>query len=99
VRPSVMLLGFLLGSSGAICFGLSGVAFIFWLLGPDYPELRAEVEPLLGHLGRFLALAIASGLSFEGMLRQRRWRHVSVTILVLVLAGVVAQYTLADQPA
>jgi len=90
-----MLLGFLLGSSGAICFGLFGVAFIFWLLGPDYPELRAEVGPLLGHLGRFLALTIASGLSFEGMLRQRRWRYVSLTLLALVLAGVVARYAVA----
>ena len=87
-----MLLGFLLGSSGAICFGLMGVAFVFWVLGPEHPELRSEFGPLMSHLGRFGILTLASGLSFYGLLRQRPWRVLSVAILLLVLGLVIAAY-------
>lgn len=92
MRPSVVLTGFLLGSSGAICFGLLGVAVIFMVLGPDHPELRPEVGPLLGHLWRFALLTTAAALSFYGLLRQRPWRRLSVAALVLVLAGLGAFY-------
>ena len=87
-----MLLGFLLGSSGAICFGLLGVAFVFWLLGPEYPELAAETGPLLGHLARFAVLTAAAALAFYGLLRQRPWRRLAVGCLLLVLAGMVLVY-------
>ena len=92
MRPSVVLLGFLLGSSGAICFGLTGVAFIYWLLGPEHPELLAETGPLLGHLVRFGLLTVAAGFAFYGLLRQRRWRRIGVAGLLLVLAGLAAVY-------
>jgi len=94
MRPSVMLLGFVLGSSGAICFGLLGVAFVFFMLGPEHPELKSEIGPLMTHLGRFAALTAAAAVSFEGLLRQRSWRRPGVGILLLVLAAVVAAYTL-----
>jgi len=97
MRPSVVLLGFLLGSSGAICFGLFGVAFVFWVLGPQNPELSAEVGPLLSHLGRFGMLTLASAASFYGLLRQRPWRRISVAILLLVLGLIVAAYAWADR--
>ena len=92
MRPSVMLTGFLLGSSGAICFGLLGVAVVFFALGPEHPELRAEVGPLLGHLWRFGALTAIAAVSFYGLLRQRPWRRLSVAALVLVLTGLVLVY-------
>jgi len=92
MRPSVMLTGFLLGSSGAICFGLLGVAVVFFVLGPEHPELKAEVGPLLGHLGRFSALTAIAAVSFYGLLRQRPWRRFSVAALVLVLAALVLVY-------
>ena len=95
MRPSVMLTGFLLGSSGAICFGLAGVAVVFLVLGPGHPELRAEVGPLLGHLWRFAALTLVSALSFYGLLRQLPWRRHSVAALLLVLGGLVLRYSLA----
>lgn len=87
-----MLLGFLLGSSGAICFGLLGVALVFLLLGPEHPELAAEAGPLLIHLARFAVLTAAAGLSFYGLLRQRRWRRIGVVFLLLVLAGLTLVY-------
>lgn len=92
-----MLLGFLLGSSAAICFGLLGVAFIFWLIGPENPQLKAEVGPLLTHLSRFAALAAASAASFYGLLRERPWRRYSVAVLLAVLAAVTLSYALAER--
>jgi hypothetical protein len=90
-----MLTGFLLGSSGAICFGLLGVAVVFLVLGPEHPALRAEVGPLLGHLGRFAVLTAAAALSFYGLLRERPWRRFSVAALLLVLSGLVLAYAQA----
>jgi hypothetical protein len=97
MRPSVVLLGFLMGSSGAICFGLFGVAVVFWVLGPEHPELGAEVGSLLTHLARFGVLAGVSALSFYGLLRQRTWRHWSVVAVLVVLALVILAYSLADR--
>ena len=94
MRPSVVILGFLLGSSGSISFGLLGVAFIFWFLGPDHPELADEVGPLLTHLARFLLLTAVSAVSFVGLLRQRPWRRISVAVLLVVLGGIVLAYSL-----
>jgi hypothetical protein len=95
MKPSVMLLGFLLGSCGAVSFGLLGVAFIFWLIGPEHPELKAEVGPLITHLLRFLGLTVASAVSFYGLVRQTWWRRYSVGALVMVLGAVIAAYSLA----
>lgn len=97
MRPSVALLGFLMGSSGAICFGLFGVAIVFRVLGPEHPELAAEVGPLLTHLLRFAVLAGVSAVSFWGLVRERPWRRWSVLALVLVFAGVVLSYSLAGR--
>ena len=93
MRPSVALLGFLLGSSGAICFGLVGVALIFWILSPSHPELGAEVGPLFGHLARFAVLTGASAWSFYGLIYSRPWRRISIAVLALTLTAVVLSYT------
>lgn len=93
MRPSVALLGFLLGSSSAICFGLVGVALIFWILSPAHPELGAEVGPLFGHLARFGVLTAASAWSFYGLIHARPWRRVSIVVLMFTLAAVILSYT------
>jgi len=95
MKPSVVLLGFLLGSSSAICFGLLGVAFVFWLLSPEHPELQTEIGPLIQHLGRFAVLTAFAATSFYGLLRQRPWRRVSVAALLLVLGVIALGYLLA----
>ena len=92
MKPSVVLLGFVLGSSAAISFSLFGVAIVFWVLQPEYPRLDSELEPLLTHLGIFVLLTGVAGLSFYGMLRERKWRRIAVTALGAMLAGVVAYY-------
>jgi hypothetical protein len=97
MRPSVALLGFLLGSSGAICFGLLGVAFVFWLLAPEHPELGPEIQPLILHLGRFGVLTAVSALSFYGLVTQRPWRQFSIAVLSLTLGAVILSYALAGR--
>jgi len=93
MRPSVALLGFLLGSSGAISFGLIGVAFIFWLLAPEHPELQAEIQPLIGHLARFTLLTVASAFGFYGLVTEKPWRRWSVAALAFTLGAVILSYS------
>jgi hypothetical protein len=83
MKPSVVLLGILLGSSAAITFSLVGLAVIYAVLGPEYPRLGAESGPLLKHLAIFGGLTALAGLSFYGQLLMRRWRR-------LATAGVLA---------
>ena len=88
LRPSVVLLGFVLGSTGAITFGLLGVAFVFTWLLPDYPRLEGELPALWRSLGMFAALTCAAALSFYGQLRARVWRRAAISALLLGIAVV-----------
>lgn len=92
MRPSVVLLGFLLGSSVAITFSLSGVALVFLLLRSEYPRVDEEIWPLFGHLALFLVLTVAAAFSFYGAIRELRWRRASFVFLAAVLAVVGAYY-------
>jgi O-antigen ligase len=92
MRPSVVLLGFLLGSSGAISFGLLGVAFVFWVLQPEHPQLNDEIGSLLNHLARFALLTAAAAASFYAVLKARPWRLASLTALAAILTFVVWSY-------
>lgn len=92
MRPSVVLLGFVLGSSVAISFSLTGVAIVFAILRSDYPRLDSEIGALLTHLAIFLVLTAVAGLSFWGALRERRWRWAAFGGLALMLVGIGAFY-------
>jgi len=92
MRPSVVLLGFVLGSSAAISFSLTGVAIVFAILRSDYPRLDSEVSPLLTHLAIFLALTAMAGLSFWAALRERPWRWAAFVGLAVMLAAIGAFY-------
>ena len=87
MRPSVVLLGFVLGSAAAITFGLGGVLMVFAVLRPEYPRLQDEFPSLLANLAVFAVLTAASAVSFYGLLRRTVWRRAAVTVL---LAGLVA---------
>jgi hypothetical protein len=88
VRPSVVLLGFVLGSTAAITFGLLGVALVFtWLLA-DYPRLESELPALWRSLAMFAALTGLGALSFYGQLRAKVWRQAAIGALVLGIAVV-----------
>ena len=88
MRPSVVLLGFVMGSSAAITFALLGVAIVFGLLRTEHPELSGELPQLLVNLGIFSALTAVAVASFYGQLRGRGWGRVAVALLVLGLVGV-----------
>jgi len=88
MRPSVVLLGFVLGSAAAITFGLLGVALVFTWLLPDYPRLEGELPALWQSLGMFVALTGAAALSFYGQLRAKVWRRAAIGVLLLGIAVV-----------
>jgi len=83
-----VLLGFVLGSAGAIAFGLLGVAVVFTWLLPEYPRLDNELPTLWRTLGMFAALTGLAALSFYGQLRMTGWRWVPIIVLLLGLAAV-----------
>jgi len=89
MRPSVVLLGFVLGSVGAITFGLGGVALVFALLKKDHPGLASEIPLLLANLVAFAALTGVAAFSFYGQLQRRPWRYAAITCLLLGI-GVLA---------
>jgi hypothetical protein len=86
MKPSVVLLGFVLGSAAAITFALLGVLIVFALLGSEYPRLATEFPTLVSSLGMFAALTAAAGLSFYGHLRERGWRLAATGALFVGLA-------------
>ena len=88
MRPSVVLLGFALGSAGAITFGLLGVAVVFTWLLPEYPRLEDELPMLWRSLGMFAALTGVAALSFYGQLRMTGWRRAPIAVLLLGICAV-----------
>jgi hypothetical protein len=91
MKPSVILLGFVLGSAASILFSLVGVAVIFLVLGPSYPRIQAETGSLYVGLGFFTALTVFAALSFYGVLKHRPWRAAALAPLAVVL-GVIGWY-------
>ena len=92
MRPGVVLLGFVLGSAGAITFSLTGVAIIFLLLQSEHPRFAGEIRPLLLHLAIFIFVTAAAALSFYAEIRRWAWRWASKALLATTLLGVVAFY-------
>jgi threonine/homoserine/homoserine lactone efflux protein len=88
MRPSVVLLGFVLGSAVAITFALFGVAVVFTWLQPEYPRLDSEMSTLWGTLGMFAVLTGVAAASFYGQLRARPWRRAAVAVLLLGIGAV-----------
>jgi hypothetical protein len=85
MRPSVVLLGFVLGSAAAITFALAGVAVVFAVLHRDYPRLGVELPTLLASLAMFAVLTALAGASFYGSAHDRPWRRVAVGGLLVAL--------------
>jgi hypothetical protein len=94
MRPTVVVLGFVLGSAAAITFALGGTAVVFLVLRGEHPRLDAEMGELVINLGLFAVLTGAAAASFVGEIKQRLWRRASLTALLAVLAA-IAVYHLA----
>jgi hypothetical protein len=87
MRPSVVILGFVLGSAAAISFSLAGVVIVFAVLRSDYPTLETELPALLESSGIFGALTVAAGFAFYAQLRNAAWRRPAVLVLLIDLAA------------
>ncbi len=91
MRPSVILLGFVLGTAVSILFSLVGVAVIFLVLGSEYPRVRAEADSLWTSLGFFALLTLFAALSFYGVLKKRPWRAAALVPMTIML-GIIGWY-------
>jgi uncharacterized transporter YbjL len=92
VRPTVVILGFVLGSAAAITFALAGTMVVFVVLRAEYPRLETELASLAVSLTLFVLLTAAAGSSFYGEIRQRGWRRVALLALLAMLAAVAAYH-------
>jgi hypothetical protein len=88
MKPSVALLGFVLGSAASITFGLIGVVVVFLFLPSETPRVRSELPLLLRSLAVFAALTLLAGLSFYGQLKDASWRRLAIAALLVLLGAV-----------
>jgi hypothetical protein len=82
MRPLTVLIGFVLGSSASITFGLGAVLIVFLVLAGEHPDLAREMPQLAGSLIAFAVLTAASAGSFLGQVKERPWRgwaHLATT--------------------
>ena len=92
MRPLVVLLGIVMGSTVSIAAALLLTGLVFLLL-PEYgARLADEKRPLLAACLLSVFLAALAAASFYGELRTRSWRYAAHGALVLVLAMVLWVY-------
>jgi hypothetical protein len=86
MRPLVVLLGIVMGSTVSIAAALLMTGLVFLLL-PGYQErLADERAPLLLACTLSVILAGVASTSFYGELRARRWRFAAHAALTLMIA-------------
>jgi len=86
MRPLVVLLGIVMGSTVSIAAALLLTGVVFLLL-PEYSaRLSEESRPLLAACLLSVLLAGAAATSFYGELRERSWRLAAHGALLAVLA-------------
>lgn len=92
MRPLVVLLGIVMGSTVSIALGLVMTGVVFLLIHDTDSRLADETRPLLGSILLCVALAAASSASFLGELKHRRWRLGAHAGLLLMLGVAVWTY-------
>jgi hypothetical protein len=92
MRPLVVLLGIVMGSTVSIALGLLMTGVVFLLLQGSDSRLADESRPLLATCLISVLLAAVSAASFYGELRTRRWRYLAHAALVALLAFAVWTY-------
>lgn len=91
MRPLVVLLGIVMGSTVSIAVALLLTGIVFLLL-PEYAErLADEQRPLMVACSLSVLLAATAATSFYGELRGRRWRRLAHAGLFVML--VIAFWT------
>ncbi|HEY8521688.1 MAG TPA: hypothetical protein VIN61_16580 [Gammaproteobacteria bacterium] len=92
MRPSLVVLGFVLGSAASITFSLFGVAVVYLVLRGDHPRLDAEFPAVLSNLAIFAALTAVAAASFYGHAKRKAWRGWASGVLVAGIAWVGWHY-------
>ena len=92
MRPLVVLLGIVMGSTVSIALGLVMTGVVFLLIHDTDSRLADETRPLLGSVVLMVALAGAAFASFLGELKLRRWRLPAHAALVVMLGIAVWTY-------
>lgn len=91
MRPLVVLLGIVMGSTVSIAAALLMTGTVFLLLPGHSDRVADEQAPLKVACVLSVILAGVATTSFYGELRSRRWRHAAHVALALML--VVALWT------
>ncbi len=92
MRPLVVLLGIVMGSTVSIAVALLLTGVVFLLL-PEYGErLAEERSPLLAACLLSVLLAGIAAVSFYGELRMRAWRYAAHGALLAMLAVALWTY-------
>ena len=92
MRPLVVLIGIVMGSTVSIAAALLLTGVVFLLL-PEYgARLAEESRPLLAACLLSVLLAGVAATSFYGELRERSWRRAAHGALLVVLAVALWMY-------
>ena len=92
MRPLVVLIGIVMGSTVSIAVVLLLVGLVFLLLPEFGARLQEERRPLLMALLVAVPLAGAATTSFYGELRARAWRYAAHGALLAMLAVALWTY-------
>lgn len=92
MRPLVVLLGIVMGSTVSIALGLLMTGAVFLLLHDSDSRLADESRPLLASCLLSVVLAAVAATSFLGELKQRRWRLLAHAGLLAMLALAIWTY-------
>jgi len=92
MRPLVVLLGIVMGSTVSIAAALLMTGAVFLLLPGHSERVADEQAPLKLACILSVILAGVATTSFYGELRTRRWRHAAHVGLVLMLAAALWTY-------
>jgi len=92
MRPFVVLLGIVMGSTVSIAAALLLTGVVFLLLHEYSARLSEESRPLLAACLLSVLLAGVAATSFYGELRERSWRRAAHGALLVVLAVALWMY-------
>ena len=92
MRPLVVLLGIVMGSTVSIALGLVMTGVVFLLIHDTDSRLAEETRPLLGNILLAVTLAGVAFASFLGELQRRQWRFLAHAGLVVMLGVAVWTY-------
>jgi hypothetical protein len=92
MRPLVVLLGIVMGSTVSIALGLLMTGAVFLLLNDSDSRLADESRPLMATCLISVLLAGVAAASFFSELKHLRWRYLAHAVLVSGLAFAVWTY-------